>query len=461
MSLRRLALYAGPLLAALVWWGFPDPRLPLEGRHALALTLFAVLWWATGAVAPVWTTMALLLGYVALGVAGPETVFGFLTTPLFWLMWSAFLLVAAMSQSGLAQRMAGGLLRRWRGGYTGLVLIAYSASLLLSPLVPIPFPRSLLVMAVFDAVLGRAGATPAQRAAVGFAVFTSATATSSALLTGDAVLNGAALQIAGAHLTWLQWALHMAVPSLLMAGLMLLAHLALFRPGEQIRPAGPAETETPTPMSPAEWRTLLAISLALLLWATDSFHSIHPAWAGLAAVLALALPLGGEPVLTVDDFVQRANWPILLYVTGAASIGAVAAQTGLAVYLGDRLLPAAVPQHPMLVGLILGGVTMVGHLFLGSSLSTLAVMLPVLTGFGRAGGWPVEAVALTVYSAVAMQYVLPFQAVPVLVGAGAAGGYGHRETLRFALPLTLLALLLVSVIQPLWWQWTGLLPPTH
>ncbi|MFZ5824251.1 MAG: SLC13 family permease [Bacillota bacterium] len=457
MNLRRAALYAGPLLAALVWWGFPDPRLSPDGRHALALTLLAVLWWASGAVAPVWTTMTLLLGYVALGVAGPETVFRFLTTPLFWLMWSAFLLVAAMTQSGLARRIAGALLRRWRGGYTGLVLLAYAASLLLSPLVPIPFPRSLLVMAVFDAVLHRAQATASQRAAVGFAVFTSATATSAALLTGDAVLNGAALQIAGAQLTWLQWALHMAVPSLLMAGMMLLAHLALFRPGERIRPEGPVEPETLSPMSPAEWRTLLTMSLALLLWATDAFHSLHPAWAGMAAVLALALPVGGKPVLTVDDLVQRANWPILLYVTGAASIGAVAAQTGLAAYLGERLLPAAAPQHPMLLGLILGGVTMVGHLFLGSSLSTLAVMLPVLAGFGTAGGWPLEAVALTVYSAVAMQYILPFQAVPVLVGAGEAGGYGHKETLRFALPLTLLALLLVSVIQPLWWQWTGLL----
>lgn len=459
MKLRRAALYAGPLLAALVWWGFPDPRLPAEGRHALALTLFAVVWWAAGVTAPVWTTMTLLLGYVALGVAGPETVFGFLATPLFWLMWSAFLLVAAMTQSGLASRIAGGLLRRWRGGYTGLVLLAYSASLLLSPLVPIPFPRSLLVMVVFDAVLQRAGATPRQRAAVGFAVFTSATATSGALLTGDAVLNGAALQIAGARLTWLQWALHMAVPSLLMAGMMLLTHLALFRPTERISPAPALRSKgEKTPMSPAEWRTLLAIGIALLLWATDAFHEIHPAWAGLAAVLALALPVGGQPVLTVDDLVQRANWPILLYVTGAASIGAVAAQTGLALYLGGRLLPAAIPQHPMLMGLLLGGVTMVGHLFLGSSLSTMAVILPVLATYAKAGGWPVEAVALTVYSAVAMHYVLPFQAVPVLVGAGEAGGYGHRETLRFALPLTLLALLLVGVIQPLWWQWTGLLP---
>lgn len=458
MNIQRIGLYAGPLIAALVWWGFPDPQLPPEGRRALALTLFAVVWWATGATAPVWTTMTLLLGYAALGVAGTETVFGFFTAPLFWLMWSAFLLVAAMTKSGLANRMAVRLLRWWRGGYTRLVVLAYAATLLLSPLVPIPFPRSLLIMAVFDPALKGAGATQRQRAGVGFAVFTSATATSAVLLTGDAVLNGAALQLSGASLTWLEWALHMAVPSLLMAGMMLLTHLALFRPGEHLVPPSAEGPSQMGAMSPAEWRTLVALLMALLLWATDAFHSIHPAWAGLAAVLALALPVAGKPVLTVDDLVQRANWPILLYVTGAASIGAVAVETGLAAYLGELLLPVSAPQHPMLLGLLLGGATMLGHLFLGSSLSTMAVMLPVLTGYGQAAGWPVEAVALTVYSAVAMHYVLPFQAVPVLVGAGEAGGYSHRETLRFALPLTLLTLLLVGVIQPIWWHWTGLLP---
>ncbi|MFZ5817196.1 MAG: SLC13 family permease [Bacillota bacterium] len=457
MDLRRIALLAGPLLAAAVWWGYPDPALPADGRHALAITLLAVLWWATGATAPVWTTLALLLGYVALRIATPATAFGFLITPSFWLMLSAFLLAAAMTRSGLARRVAGGLLQRWRGGYAGLVLLAYAAGLLLSPLVPIPYPRSLLIMAVFDAALRSAGATPQQRSAVGFAVFTSATATSGVLLTGDGVLNAAALQISGARLSWLQWALHMGVPSLLMAALMLLAHLILFRPGE-LRPPGADALPSPGPLTPAERRSIWAVGLALALWVTDSLHPLHPAWAGLAAVLALALPAGGEPVLTVDDLVQRANWPVLLYLVGAASIGAVAAQTGLAGYLANRLLPAAAPAQPMGMGLLLGGVTMVGHLFLGSSLSTLAVMLPILTPYGTGAGWPSEAVALTVYSAVAMHYILPFQAVPVLVGAGEAGGYGHRETLRFALPLTLLALLLVSVIQPLWWQWTGLLP---
>jgi hypothetical protein len=52
-------------------------------------------------------------------------------------------------------------------------------------------------------------------------------------------------------------------------------------------------------------------------------------------------------------------------------------------------------------------------------------------------------------------YLLPFQPVTVLLGAGQAGQYGSRETLKYGLPLTALTML-VLLLEVAWWQVAGL-----
>ncbi|MBK8420295.1 hypothetical protein [Candidatus Villigracilis saccharophilus] len=48
----------------------------------------------------------MLLGYLLLGLAEPDVVFHIWTLPLMWLIIGAFLIAAAVTKSGLAQRVA-------------------------------------------------------------------------------------------------------------------------------------------------------------------------------------------------------------------------------------------------------------------------------------------------------------------------------------------------------------------
>ncbi len=113
--------------------------------------------------------------------------------------------------------------------------------------------------------------------------------------------------------------------------------------------------------------------------------------------------------------------PLFWLMLSAFLLAGAVEQSGLADYPGAALVPGAVPASPVPFGLMVAAVTMAGHLFLGSSLSTVAILLPLLLPFGERGGWP------------------------------------PAETLRFALPLTVLVFLLVGLVEPLWWRVGGLL----
>lgn len=441
-------------------WLMPAPAgLPVAGQRMLAVTLFAVIWWTFGVVAPAYTALLLCLAYVALGLAGPDVVFRLWITPNMWLMVGAFLMAAAVTKSGLARRIAYYVLARFAGSYLSLTALVYLLGLVLSFVIPQPFPRTLLIMAAVAALLDGSGISGPDAAAVGFATFAGATATSTILLTGDSLLNAAAVGFSGVKLSWLGWLGYMGIPGLFASLLMWGLHLLVFRPSAGFRldraalRGGLAELG---PMTPAERRTLAWVAAALVLWATDSLHHIDPAWVALGAAVGLGLPKVGE-VLEPEDIGAGVNWPILLFVTGALAIGAVSRETGLAQWIAHALLPAVPPANPYAFALLIGVVTMAVHMLLGSALATMSIVAPPVVAYAASIGWSGLFPALLVYTAVAIHFLLPFHQVTVLLGVGPTGRYSGRETLRYGVPLTLIVLL-VLLLEVAWWQVTGLIP---
>lgn len=60
------------------------------------------------------------------------------------------------------------------------------------------------------------------------------------------------------------------------------------------------------------------------------------------------------------------------------------------------------------------------------------------------------------YTAVAIHYAFPFQQVIILIGQGDTGGYSTPHVLKFGLPLTLVALLVLIPIEVTCWMILGL-----
>jgi anion transporter len=447
------------IAVAVAIWFAPLPGLSVAGQKTLAVTLFTVIWWIFNVVPPAFSTLLMLLGYLLLGLATSEDVFHIWTTPLMWLIIASFLIAAAVTKSGLAERVATLFIIRYASSYRNLIILTYVLGFVLSFLIPHPFPRALLLMSLMRFVIQKSGMNAVDAASVGLSVFVSTTATSTILLTGDSTLNIATVGFSGLSLGWLDWPKYMAVPGILASLLMMTLHLALFRqtgPVHIDRSALLMEQQKQGPMTRVEKITLAWIVLALLLWSTDFLHGVDSAWVALLVVVGLSLPkIGG--VLDTKDLSTGINWPILFFVMGAMAIGTVGKSTGLAEWLAATLMPAVPPQNPYLFALLVGGATMLIHMILGSALACMSIVAPPMVHYAASAGWSPLFPALLVYTAVAIHYVFPFQQVIILLGQGETGGYSTRHVLRYGLPLTIIALIVLIPIEVTWWAILGLI----
>lgn len=447
------------IVVVLTVWFAPLPGLSPEGQKALAITLFTVVWWVFNIVPPAYSTLLMLVVYILLGLATPAQVFQIWTMPLMWLIIGSFLIAAAVTKSGLAERVATFFIIRYASSYRSLIILTYVLGFVLSFLIPHPFPRALLLMSLMRAILQKSGMNAADAASVGLSVFVATTATSTILLTGDSTLNLATVGFSGLSLGWLDWPKYMAVPGILASLLMMGLHLVLFRqtgPVHIDRSTLKREQQKKGPMTRIETVTLLWVSIALLLWCTDVLHGLDPAWVAILVVVGLSLPKVGE-VLDAKDLSSGVNWPILLFVVGAMAIGTVGKATGLADWLAETLMPATPPENPYLFALLVGGATMLIHMLLGSALACMSIVAPPMVHYAVSAGWSPLFPALLVYTAVAIHYIFPFQHVAILLGQGETGGYSTRHVLKYGLPLTLVALLVLIPIEVTWWMLLGLI----
>ncbi len=458
---KKLIGFILSLIVAGILWYIPLPgELSPEGQKALSVTVFIVIWWIFGVTHPAYTTMVMFLGYILLGLATPEIVFRLASLPLMWLVIGAFLLAAAVTKSGLASRVAYLFMIRFAKSYRNIVVLSYVLGFVLSFLIPQPFPRTLLIMALVSQIISKSGANNKDAASLGLAVFTSATATSMILLTGDAMLNVTAVAFSGTRIGWLDWISYMAVPGLCASMLMMGLHLVLFRQ------TGPMEIDPGIlreeqkklgPLSRQEKATIVWVSIALLLWATDFIHHIDPSWIALGVVVGLSLPIVGD-VLGPNDINTGVAWPIVIFVIGALAIGTVAKETGLSQWLARIALPSSPPENAFTFAALASLATMAIHMVLGSALACMSIVSPTLVDYAVAAGWSPVFPALLVYTAVEIHYLLPFQHVTILLGEGKrAGKYTGAEVLKFGIPMTVVTLIVILLIEVPWWKLIGLI----
>jgi di/tricarboxylate transporter len=99
-----------------------------------------------------------------------------------WLMVGAFLIAAAVTKSGLAKRVAYFFMIRYAKSYKSIVVLSYVLGFVLSFLIPHPFPRTLLIMAMVGQIIKEAKANEKVLPLWVYGVFAAAKATSMILL---------------------------------------------------------------------------------------------------------------------------------------------------------------------------------------------------------------------------------------------------------------------------------------
>jgi len=448
------------ILVGVALWFMPRPAaLPVAGQHCLALSLFAVIWWAFSVVNPGYTSLMLLVGYVLTKTAPSPVVFGLFTNQLMYLVVGGYLIAAAVEGSGLGHRIAYYFTIRFVSSYSRIIAACYILGFVLSIMIPQPWPRSFMIMSVMAVIIKSAKLAPKYAVQVGLTAFASSCPTSMILLTGDSTLNVVAMSFGGMQSSWLKWLFYMGVPGIITSVLVFLVQIWFF-PGPKELTIDKAEIQGLLnklgSISRNEKGTIFWIVIAVGFWMTDSLHHIEPGWVAVAAALFMTLPrIGAGLGASAWSKVPLGN---LYFLSAALGIGTVGTVTGMNTWIASVVLPSHAPANIFLFALLVTVFAVGIHMVLGSVLAVMSIVTPAIILFSHGSAFPPIAASLLVYTACNQHYLLPFQNMAILVGEGEqGGGYSSKEVFKLGLPLTALVFILTVCVEVPWWRLIGLI----
>lgn len=459
------------ILAVAVLIFFVKPfNLDSQGAFILASLIFTVAAWATQAIHKTWASLYLLLVFMLWGNTPPLEVINFLWSPSMLLIISTSILSLAIVQSRVLEKPLAKALR-WSAAKTSRILfLPYILGLVLIFIIPQAFARvSILGTLLFSLLQGGSEEAKEVRSVIIFHACLAITMTYMFFTTGDIVLNGSALNFSGAavaaELDFSSWFKYMSIPTLFTClGVIGLTYL-LFR--KEFQAFGPqmlalTRKESEEEKSPESSQTgeaekskklLFVISLILLViaWMTESIHGVAP-WICTVVVLLLAYLLG----YLKADALKAVNPNFLIFLTAAFSIAKVLANTGVTEKIFEylqELLPQGSGQSFLI---LCAALVMLLHLFIGSSVATLSVTLPILLPIAEKRGISGAIICLIFYFVVNVHFLLPFHHATMMLGAG-QGYYQDKHMLRFGIPMTAITLIFLYLFYYPWWQFLGLI----
>jgi solute carrier family 13 (sodium-dependent dicarboxylate transporter), member 2/3/5 len=441
-------------------WFLPLPLEP-KAQHAIAISLFMILAWATEMMDHGVTGLIGCYLFWALGVVKFDVAFSGFADDTPWFLMGAILFGTMASKSGLAKRVAYLVTIRVGTSYSRLLLALILSDFLLTILVPSGMARVTIMATVALGLIQAFGLGPGSN--IGRAMFLILTYTAGvfdkSIIAGAAAITGRGIIESAGHVEvlWSQWLLAYLPSDIITILVAWRLMLWLYPPEIASLPGGVAylkeELRDMGPWTPLEKKSLALMLIAIVFWSTDFIHHIPSSMIGLGIGLLAVLPF--LSILGIDD-IRKLNFLQLFFVAAAVSMGKVlSASNGLAVLtnvLFARLEPLL--THPLLSTLAIYWTGFVYHLFLASEISMLGTSTPLLMQFAITHGLnPLKLGMLWVFSAGGKIFV--YQSGVLVIGY-AYGYFRAKDILRLGLIMSLVDSLLLLVVVPFYWPLIGI-----
>ncbi|WP_282741538.1 SLC13 family permease [Olsenella uli] len=457
---KTIGLLAGLIVLALAWVAPLNVlgEISQQGQQCLALTLMTVVWWACGVAQPAFVSAIYLALLILTGTSDTATVFASWTKMQMWMVIGAYLIAAAVKESGLGERIAYWFALKFVRDWRTLVYSIFALTFILSILIPHPFPRAFMILAVMLAICDAAKMSKADKNKVGFLVFAASAPGSMFFLTGDATLNPLVASYATDGCSFIQWFMYMSVPMLVATLCTLFLGLFLFKPEKEMQidfDEVRARQQELGSVTMKEKRTIFWLVVAIALWLTESVTGLNIGFVTLIIGAVLALPILGEVLAPVTWNSVPIN--TLVFLTAAMGIGTVGGATGMNDWIANVVLPSSVPSNIFVLALLIAAITVIIHMFMGSVMAVLGICVPAFLAFTSGTGISPIAVGMMVFSAINIHYILPFHNLAILVGEGEdAAGYSSKDAMRMGIPLTVVVFVVV-LVEAAWFHLFGLM----
>jgi len=424
--------------------------LDLKQQIVFGSLLLTVLSWAFQAISQSVAAVFLLAMFSTFGMTPLQQVFKFPLSDNFITIAMSFLMSQAIVNSGIAARLADTLLARFVRKPMDLIWVGIAANFLLMFLIPQPFSRTILLAAIFVEYIKRHKLPSATSEIIMLNLFVTAVTTLMMFLTADVILNNFAVEMSGTDISWFEWAKWMAVPSfvttLIMSWLLIVMNrkvfeVALGRPSAKAGDMDPEHIVSHSPLRRSE-KIVLALVLATVgLWMTESLHGISSAWVAVACVAGLAVFTG---TLKFQDL-KSLNFPLMLFLTAAFSIGSVMQSSGISAAMFSVFRMDALVGTGWFVPAIIG-LNAVIHQLVGSTVTSLSITVPGLRAIAGEAMNPI-AIMFMSYVTVNLHFFLPFQQIVLLIGIE---HYSPRHILKIGVVMTVLTPVIVLLLYMPW-----------
>ncbi len=413
-----------------------------------ACLILAITWWSTGFVNKEFTALLLLGSFILFSSTDLKLIFTLPLSKIFVLIVSSFLLSQGMMNSNIAKRVSNHILIRYCKSSVDLVKMSFVLGVVLMFFIPQPFPRVIILSSIYFDFLNKQEVGNKEKSIILFSIFVASTSTSMILLNGDVVLNYASIQLAGLTPTQGEWIKMMTLPSIIVVILSLVNFLAIYKK-ELVTQFKKIEVEE-EPTTRKEKITVVIMLLTVSFWMLESFHGIQASTVALGGVVAMTL----FGIISFKDFIGL-NYKLLFFMTTIFSIGKVLVDTGIAQKLSQEMIQYLPGDFSLAYILAIIALVMLTHMVIGSSMTTMAVVLVPLVVVTQGLINPII-VALIVYILVNIHYIIPIHHMSIMIGY-ANGYYDTKLIYGYGLNLTLMVVLYIVLIYIPWWKFVGVL----
>ncbi len=455
------ARIAPGLLALVILWFAPTHSSP-EARHAVAIAVATIIWWATRPVDHAWTGLLAVVLFVLSGTGTIDAAMSGFWNSTTRFLFGALLIGTFVSRTGLARRIAFSFAARMGSSYSGLLLALVTADFLLTFLIPSGIARVAVLAAIVAGLAEAIGLGKRDPAARGLmiAVTCSASIFDKMVLAGTSSIlaSGIIERLGGERISYGLWFLaYVPCDILTILGCWRLI-LWLFPDTSGVFRSSQRyfrrELDALGPMGAAERRATGLVVCAIALWMTDFVHATAPATVALAVGGIGLLPRIG--VASPRDLL-RLPYKTLVFTATALSMSALLADTGALEMLTASMVGwmKAFVHGPASASLVLYWAAFGYHLLLGAQNLMVTATLPPVITLGQSLGYsPVVFGMIWIFGTAGK--IFPYQSGVLMVGYS-YGYFDGRDLLKVGFMLAVLESAILFLLVPLYWPIIGLL----
>ncbi len=459
MTGRRSLLIVLAALVASAVLALPVPvETSAEVLPALALTIFTIGLWATGALPEHITAVAFFVIALGFSVAPPDIVFSGLRSSAFWLVFGGVVIGVAAERTGLGRYLAHFFTRRLDTTYPKLIIGIVVGAVALAFLIPSAMGRLVILMPIVLGLADNQGLERGSKGRTGMALATTL-GTFFVPLTilpanlPNVVLAGASDTLYDLSITYGVYLLmNFPVTGFIKGGFLVAIICFMFR--DEI-PKAPDRNSEPLTLDSNGRRLMVILSVALIAWATDFAHGISPGYVAMAAAFCCLFP--GIGVVRPSDFKTSGGYQTLLYVIAILGVGAVISTSGAGTFIANEI-PEVVhfsPGATVHTYAAFSGLSMVFSMF-ATLPGAITIVAPFVGQVADSSGLPLIVVLMMIINGFSTLF-LPYQSGPIMVGLRLSN-VSLPTAARVMLPLAFITIVLLLPLNFLWWQWLGYLP---